>query len=156
MPEPSLESDSFLRLYVFRVEEGIGNACLLNFPDGTFGIVDWGTEAEGPIELVLSLVKKTRLRFIAATHAHEDHALGIPRLIERCAEENIKIEDFFYPASTLNKPEATLTDARKLALRFGIKMHALGINQLPTPAGQPYPVYLAWADDHHHLAWELR
>jgi glyoxylase-like metal-dependent hydrolase (beta-lactamase superfamily II) len=155
MPESSPGTDPSLRLYVFRVEEGIGNACLLKFPDGTFGIVDWGTEAEGPIKLVLSLVRETRLRFIAATHAHEDHTLGIPKLIELCGEEKIEIEHFFYPASTLHKPEAALTDARKLALKFKISTHALGINQLRNPTGRPYPVYLAWAED-PSLAWELR
>jgi len=141
-----------LTVHVFRVEEGLGNACLLQLPDGTCGIVDWGTEADAPLETALTLAAKG-LRFVAASHAHADHVLGLPRLLRECKNRSIPIRKFYYPASTVHKQNADLTEARKAAKAYGVRMSAIAVDDFSAPPGEWSPPYLAWADDR---SWDVR
>jgi len=148
-PAPS-PSDA-LHLHVFRVEEGLGNAVLLELPDGSFGVVDWGTQRSGPRRRALDLMAGSRVRFVAATHAHADHTLGLERLMAACADEGIAVERFVYPASTLNAPEATLTQARSYAKDSDIPMSSIEVDPFAGPRGAPEPPWLAWGPN-----WDVR
>jgi hypothetical protein len=141
-----------LRVYVYRVEEGLGNACLLQFPDGTCGVLDWGTQRDEPLESALQVAKKG-FRFVAATHAHADHTLGFARLLRECSRRGVPVEKFFYPASTLNQATAYLTEARKAARECKIPMSAVGVDTLLAPPEERRPPYLAWAADR---SWQVR
>jgi beta-lactamase superfamily II metal-dependent hydrolase len=145
--------DQSLVVHVFRVDEGLGNACLLQFPDRTCAILDWGTQQTRPLEAALRLAAKTRLRFVAASHAHADHVLGLPNLLRECSRRRIVVDRFVYPASTLNQETAYLTAARRMALERKIPMSSVGVDTLLAPPDQRRPPYLAWADDG---SWEVR
>jgi beta-lactamase superfamily II metal-dependent hydrolase len=140
-------------LHVFRVEEGLGNACLIQLPDRSWGVVDWGTQKEGPLERALDLIGKSRIRFVAASHAHSDHTLGIARFLSQCVKRNIKVEKFVYPATTLHKQAHHLTRAREIAFEHGIEMYSIAEDSFLGPPGKRQPPWLAYADD---LSWEVR
>jgi glyoxylase-like metal-dependent hydrolase (beta-lactamase superfamily II) len=84
VPAPSAQKGQSLTVHVFRVEEGLGNACLLQFPDETCGILDWGTQRTEPLDTALNIAGKAGIRFVAASHAHADHTLGLPKLLREC------------------------------------------------------------------------
>jgi hypothetical protein len=46
-------SEDCLYLHVFRIDEGLGNACVLEFPDHSCGVLDWGTEQKQPLKKAL-------------------------------------------------------------------------------------------------------
>src|SRR4051794_3600989 len=87
-------------LHVFRVEEGLGNASLLELPDGRFGFVDWGTRNPSAIETAFDLIGRHNVAFIAATHAHADHTMGIGDLLREAAARDVVVERFAYPATS--------------------------------------------------------
>jgi beta-lactamase superfamily II metal-dependent hydrolase len=141
-------------LHVFRVEEGLGNACLLELPDGTFGIVDWGTENDEQLDVVISLVRKSRFRFVVASHAHNDHTLGLEKLITRSFTEGIVVEKFLYPASSVpTKPgklkKTALVRARLAVYHAKIPSAYVAVNTLSDP--NQVPPTLARGKD-----WEVR
>lgn len=142
-----------LQVHVFRIEEGLGNACLLQFPDNTSGFLDWGTQHPKPLNDALEIAKHGRVRFVAASHAHADHTLGLESLLNECKKRDIIVERFVYPASTLHRENSHLTKARKAARECGIEMSPIGIDPFLTPKGTPDPPWLAWADD---KSWEVR
>ncbi|HEV2963337.1 MAG TPA: MBL fold metallo-hydrolase [Candidatus Angelobacter sp.] len=144
--------ETSLYLHVYRVDEGLGNACLLEFPDETCAIVDWGTQRQDALERVLTIAKKEKLRFVAATHAHADHTLGLPKLLRECKKRGIQVGRFVYPASTLHRENAYLTEARIAAMECGIAMSSVSLDRF-APPGQQKPPYLAWAEDY---SWEVR
>jgi hypothetical protein len=150
MARPRASPDALL-LHVFRVEEGLGNAVLLELPDGSFGVVDWGTQRSKPRLRALNLMKGARLKFVAATHAHADHTLGLEELMAECAAAGIAVERLVYPASTLNTPEAALTRARIYAKARKIPMSSIEVDPFPGPRGAPEPPWLAFGAD-----WEVR
>ncbi|WP_321472354.1 hypothetical protein [uncultured Paludibaculum sp.] len=147
------DQEPALLVHVFRVEEGLGNACLLQFPDGTCGILDWGTQRTEPLERALAIASEGGFRFVAASHAHADHTLGLAKLIRACHRRGIRVQRFVYPASTLNKESADLTKARVAALECGIPMSPVAVDTFQAPAGEWRPPYLAWAEDR---SWEVR
>jgi hypothetical protein len=115
-------------LRVFRVEEGIGNACALIFPDNTLGIVDWGTQNEKAIHDLLVQTEITRVRFVAATHAHEDHTLGLVHLMKAFLDRRLPIDKFVYPTSTLrNSSRDHLLRAREFAFDHKIEMYSVSV-----------------------------
>lgn len=142
-----------LIVHVFRVEEGLGNACLLEFPDETCGILDWGTQRPEPLDSALQIAGRGEIRFIAASHAHADHTLGLATLLRECKKRGIPVQRFVYPASTLNKESADLTKARVAAMECGIRMSPVAVDTFQAPPGEWKPPYLAWADDR---SWEVR
>jgi beta-lactamase superfamily II metal-dependent hydrolase len=150
MARPRASSDALL-LHVFRVEEGLGNAVLLELPDGSFGVVDWGTQRSKPLRRALRLMEGSRLQFVAATHAHADHTLGLEALMAACAEAGIAVERLVYPASTLNAPEAALTRARIYAKDRKIPMSSIEVDPFPGPRGPLEPPWLAFGP-----GWEVR
>lgn len=146
-------TEAHLNLHVFRVEEGLGNACVLEFPDQSCGILDWGTDAAEPLEKILQIAVRGRVRFVAATHAHSDHTLGLRRLLTECAGRGITIEKFVYPASTLYGEQFHLTKARDTAERLKIPSFAIGEDSFLAPPGERQPPCLTWAEDG---SWDLR
>lgn len=142
-----------LRLHIFRIEEGLGNAGLLQFPDNTCGFLDWGTQRKKPLDDALQIVGTGRLRFVAASHAHADHTLGLELLLRECKTRNILVERFVYPASTLHRENSHLTKARTAADECGVKMSAIAVDPFLTPKGRPDPPCLAFPDD---KSWEVR
>jgi len=122
-----------LYLHVFRVEEGLGNALLLGLPDGDWAIVDWGTQADEPLEAAMKLATGSRVRFVAASHAHADHTLGIERLLHGLGEAGIPVERFVYPASTLHRANAHLTKARIAARELKIPQSSIGVHNFDDP-----------------------
>lgn len=143
-------------LHLFRVEEGLGNAVLLRLPDSTFGVVDWGTQRNRPLDRLLELVKGSRLCFVAATHAHADHTLGLTRLLAACHAQAIPIDRFVYPASTLHRPESYLTQARLQARALKIPMSAVDTDEFQGPKGYRDPPWLAWGTDAWGTDWDVR
>jgi beta-lactamase superfamily II metal-dependent hydrolase len=135
------------------VEEGLGNACLIQFPDDSCGFVDWGTQKTEPLERAIELIGRSRIRFIAASHAHSDHTLGIAQLLRECHRRKLRIEKFVYPASTLNKQTADLTAARIAAHECNIGMYAVGEDSFTAPPGLRRPPWLAFDEK---LSWEIR
>jgi hypothetical protein len=142
-----------LQLHIFRVEEGLGNACLLQFPDNTCGFLDWGTQRAKPLDDALQIAKQGKIRFIAASHAHADHTLGLELLIRESKKRNIPVERFVYPASTLHRENSHLTRARIAAKECDILTSPIAVDTFQTPKGKPDPPWLAWADDR---SWEVR
>lgn len=138
------------RLRVFHVEEGLGNACLLQLPDGTFAVIDWGTQSDEALETFFDAVDGP-ITFIAATHAHADHTLGLTVLIDACKARGVDIGRFVYPASSLNKEQAHLTRARMKARALGIRTSAVNVSDFEGPDGPPEPPYLAFGD-----GWRVR
>lgn len=124
-------------LHVFRVEEGLGNACALRMPDGSWGVVDWGTESDEPLSTLLDLVGPEGFRFIGASHAHEDHTLGLPKLLELCVSRELPVDWLFYPATTLPKPDSPLTRARVYAKKHKIRDTVVGVRIRPPAAPEP-------------------
>jgi len=140
-------SEPFLKLHIFRVEEGLGNACALEFPDESYAVLDWGTQSVDALEKFLNLARGRRMRFVAATHAHSDHTMGLARLLIACADQGIKVEGFYYPASTLHEEQSHLTRARDQARRLNIRCSHIGEDTILAPAGERQPPCLAWAED---------
>jgi len=138
----------FLRAYVFRVEEGLGNAVLLQFPDDTCAIVDWGTQRDEPLEQALQLARNGRVRVVAATHDHADHTLGLVKLFERFVAAGVKIDRFVYPTSQLSDLDH-LTHARIRAKELKIPSHSVSVRT--NPKGTAEPDYLDWEDNF----WDL-
>jgi hypothetical protein len=134
--------------HVFRVEEGLGNAILLRFPDGTCAIVDWGTEKDEPLEIALSIAKRGRVRVVAVTHDHADHTVGLVRLLETFVAAGVKIDHFVYPTSQLGDLDE-LSKARIKARDLGIPSHPVHVRS--NPKGVWDPDSLDWEDDF----WEL-
>ena len=147
------KTEDFLGLHVFRVNEGLGNACVLEFPDKTCGILDWGTQEPEPLEEALNIARQGYIRFVAASHAHADHTLGLEKLLRECNRRKIRIEKFVYPATTLHIGDDHLTAARKAAAEFKIDMSSIGVDDLQR-AGEWRPPALAWGVDEE--SWEVR
>ena len=145
--------EPYFNLHVFRVEEGLGNACVLEFPDRSCGVLDWGTQKTEPLEKALEIAGRGRVRFVAATHAHSDHALGLKHLLTEFARRGIKVEKFVYPASTLHGEQFDLTKARDTAEQLKILSCAIGEDTFLAPPGERQPPCLAWAEDG---SWDLR
>ena len=145
--EPALD------LHIFHVSEGLGNACLLELPDESCAIIDWGTQRSEALEAAVKLINRRTVRFIAATHAHADHTLGIAKLLDRFKETGIVVERFVYPASTLHRAHAHLTQARLRARDRGIAMSAIAVDDFGDSPSPREPPFLAWAEK---PAWELR
>ena len=131
-----------------------GSACALEFPDRSCGILDWGTEAEEPLEKVLEL-SRHRLRFVAATHAHEDHTLGLGLLLRRCSALGIKPERFFYTAFTsgFNDRKISFFEALRAVDELEIDSVPIGEDASESPPGERQPRTLAWAEDG---SWDIR
>ncbi len=139
--------------HVFRIEDdgGLGNACLLELPDGRVGVVDWGTQHPESLRHALEIICDARVAFVAATHAHADHTLGIALLLEEVVRRGMRVERFAYPASTLNKKQAWLTRARQKAKDLGIPTSAVTVDDFQGSRGYPDPPCLAWG-----AGWDVR
>jgi len=75
----STASDALeVRLHVRHV--GLGDAFLLELPDNRCAVIDWGTAEENHYQYLVDVVGDRELAFVAATHGHEDHTAGLPRL----------------------------------------------------------------------------
>lgn len=127
-------------LWAFRVEEGLGNACALIFPDGSGGVVDWGTQRREPLDLLITLLQRSirpRLRFVTATHPHEDHCLGLEGLLIRAIESGITIDRLLYPTPIAGSPNNFLRAARLRAKELGIQMSSVALTTLPESPPAP-------------------
>jgi hypothetical protein len=148
---PRKRGAPFAELWVFRVEEGLGNACLMKLPDGRFGIVDWGTRDGAALDQVLGIVGEAPMAFVLATHPHEDHTLGLVPLLRALLARRIRVERLVFSSSTLRQGSA-LTRARQFALENNIPQSRVAAALRPVPGGGlPEPDYLAFGD-----GWEVR
>lgn len=71
-----------LGVHVFNV--GQGDSILLEFPDGSWGVVDCCQMAEFPEPPALSYLKQKRveaLAFVCLTHPHDDHYSGLSDIL---------------------------------------------------------------------------
>ena len=128
------------QLRVFRVEEGLGNACALVLPDGTLGIVDWGTSRAEPLRQILQLAQKApgkHVRFIAATHPHADHTLGLAQLLDGLLDAGIAVERLVYPTAVGLPAEDHLRRVRIVALKRKVPMSSIAVATLPQSAPAP-------------------
>jgi hypothetical protein len=50
-------------------------------PDHSCGVLDWGAQVGEAHEKALQIVDRGRLRFVAGTHVHSDHAVGLQGLL---------------------------------------------------------------------------
>lgn len=131
---------------------GLGNACLLELPDGSFGVFDWGTRDPAHLDRALALLDRRRLRFVAASHAHSDHTLGLAELLHACAQAGNPAERLIYPAASLHRGTADLARACEAALDLGIPQSAVTVDDF-RPAPRQDPPYLAWHED---FDWDIR
>jgi len=138
-------------LHVFRVEEGLGNASLLELPDGRFGFIDWGTRHPAAIQRAFELIGRHTIAFIAATHAHADHTMGIGDVLREAASREVVVERFAYPATSTHKRYAHLTRARETAVDLGVACSAVSVDEFETAEGPQRPPALAIGD-----GWEVR
>jgi ribonuclease BN (tRNA processing enzyme) len=141
----------YFDIRIFRVEEGLGNACLVKLPDDTFGVIDWGTQRSEAIQNLLDIVGSSEVAFIAASHAHEDHTLGIPQVLREFLQRGIKVKKLVYPASSINLRNNSLTIARSLVSEHNkvvhkteIEMSAVSYCLEPGPEGIQPPKCLAF------------
>jgi Metallo-beta-lactamase superfamily len=128
-------------LWVFRVEQGLGNACALIFPDGSGAVIDWGTCRDEPLQelwRLLSRVSSPRLRFVAATHPHADHTLGLEQLLTRFHAHGAQIDRLVYPTPLGGPGENALKRARHRAKALRIPMSSVAVATLP--GSPPAPV----------------
>ncbi len=139
-------------LKVYRVENGLGNACALLFPDKTLGVVDWGTQADEPLVSLLDETAPERVRFVAATHAHADHTLGIKKLLAGCVDRGIAVDRLVYPTSTRRPTGADyLFEAREYAFSQGIAMTPVGVSDFSSSGGSRHVPTLAAGE-----GWDIR
>lgn len=137
---------------IFRVSEGLGNACAFRFPDGSLGVVDWGTQDPEPLQH-LDLQSGTRVRFVLATHAHADHTLGLPMLLNACFDAGAKVDKLVYPSATLDSGARDyLAEARRIAYRRQIPMCPIQISPIPSLDGGPAPLVL---DSDEKWGWRI-
>jgi glyoxylase-like metal-dependent hydrolase (beta-lactamase superfamily II) len=145
-------------LWMYRVEEGLGNACALLFPDESGAVIDWGTEREEPLEHLMQLLlraKEPRLRAVVATHPHSDHVLGLERLLVRAIECGIQIDRFVFPTSIDGPGRGHLRRARERAYRLRIPTSTVAVSTLPESA--PAPVLaLGHIPGLPDLSWKMR
>lgn len=145
-------------LWTFRVEEGLGNACALIFPDGSGAVIDWGTNRDDPLEKLFALLQRRRsprLRFVAATHPHADHTMGIERLLSVLQARGVQIDRLIYPTPIGSPREGPLRRARHKARELRIPMSAIAVCTLPVMP--PAPVLALDADpDQPTDRWSLR
>jgi hypothetical protein len=128
-------------LWVFRVEQGLGNACALIFPDGSGAVIDWGTCRDEPLQelwRLLNRVNLPRLRFVAATHPHADHTLGLEQLLARFHADGAQIDRLVYPTPRGGPGENALKRARHRAKALRIPMSSIAVATLP--GSPPAPV----------------
>lgn len=139
-------------LKVFRVEHGLGNACALRFSDNSLGVVDWGTQTDAPLEELLTDPAPTRLRFVAATHAHADHTMGLRKLLAACVDRGIAVDRLVFPTST-QRPSGVdyLFEARCFAFDNGIVMTPVGVSDFSDSGGSVQVPTLAAGD-----GWDIR
>lgn len=127
---------------IFRISEGLGNACAFRFPDGSMGVVDWGTQDPGALEY-LNLRPGTRMRFILATHSHADHTLGLPMLLTACLNAGVSVGNLVYPSATMHTGATDyIAEARRIAYRHKIPMRPIYISPFSTLDGKPGPLLL--------------
>lgn len=138
-------------LHVFRIEEGLGNACLLRLPDGRFSVIDWGTRHPPSVAAAFERIGNNGLAFVAATHAHADHTLGLPTFFREASQRGLSIERFAYPVTSLHKRNAHLTRARLAAVDLGIPCSTVNVDEFETADGPMPPPALAFGD-----GWEVR
>lgn len=138
---------------VFRVSEGIGNACAFRFSDGSLGIVDWGTQEQAPLDR-LNLEKGTRVRFVMASHAHADHTLGLPKLLATCIERGVQVDKLVFPSSLMSsRNKDYLGQARVIARSNGIEMFGVGISPIrPLDSNAPTPLIL---EEDEEAGWRI-
>jgi len=125
-------------LFLTMLDVGQGESFIIDFPDGTFALIDAGpVSATSAILQHISsrVVKKKRFRWAAATQWDADHIGGFPGVLA-----NYKPEEFVYPGLDLGLCEQLLAtvDPTSPARRAVTKMHEtlLGSNVAHT---------LAWA-----------
>ena len=134
-------------LMIFRVSEGIGNACAFRFPDGSLGIVDWGTQEQEPLDS-LGLAAGVRVRFILATHAHADHTLGLPKLLNACLSQGVKVDRLIYPSAVMSSGARDyLGEARRIAYVHKIPMVAIQITPFTNAEADLRPLVLDVDDE---------
>lgn len=145
-------------LHVFRIPRGLGNACALVFPDRTLGIVDWGSQDEELLQEVLALATSGRIRFVAATHPHADHTLGLDRLFTACAEAGLIVDRFVFPvisppigadSDSTDPLTRALITAYRLRKTLKCELQQVVVSTLYEPGTRPPLV--AHADN-----WEVR
>jgi len=67
---------------------GLGEAIILRLPDGRFGLIDCYSPISLPVEKNLVITRlnalgATGLQFVALTHPHQDHFLGMSQVLEK-------------------------------------------------------------------------
>lgn len=91
-----LSSDTKLRIHF--IDVGQGDSILIQFPDGETSLIDGGSR--GYEDSVLQYLKRQgikRIDYLIATHPHEDHIGGLPKLIQ-----NLEISSVYMPKVSAN------------------------------------------------------
>lgn len=81
---------------------GYGESVILEFPDKTVGVIDVFREPQGAVPVIDFLEKhfdRPTVRFIAVTHPHADHCVGLSDLVDRYRAEEFFVFDTFQDAS---------------------------------------------------------
>lgn len=81
---------------------GFGESVVLEFPDGSVGVVDAFCDSQGRspvLEFVTSQLGVDSLAFLAVSHPHADHCNGLRELLEHLAVERLWVFDTIQDAN---------------------------------------------------------
>jgi len=128
------------RLRVAFLDVGQGDAAVIELPDGSVLVVDAGgfpgsdfDTGRAVVEPYLRSRKIARLDVLVMSHAHPDHAAGLPRLIERFRPRE------FWWAGVGGEGAAWRAVERALA-RSGVRVRSLRRGDLPLLAADTVAV----------------
>ncbi|WP_148313513.1 ComEC/Rec2 family competence protein [Sorangium cellulosum] len=132
------------QLSLHLLDVGKGDAIVIDFPDGSFGLVDTGpsSRGEGVTEWLDQRAQRGKFRFAAITHWDTDHAAGMPGILRR-----YKPIRFYHPADELplleklassgdsTNPAALAEEIRRARDKDTIEACLFARDRLDTPEG---------------------
>ncbi len=137
----------YTRLQVRRVQKGSGNACAFVFSDRSLGFVDWGTDDIQCLSTLLSAEHPTRIRFVVATHSHNDHTMGLRTVLEECVKLGLTVDNFYYPSvGRLQKVPSDLWKAIIYATNERIPVHPVSVQDFRGVPPSP-PILIARSNE---------
>jgi beta-lactamase superfamily II metal-dependent hydrolase len=83
------------------LESGKGETVLIDFPDGTVGVVDCCPSATGCRPSLVQELANREIAFVCLTHPHEDHGKQMDTVLDGCSVSQFwhslpDVEPFFY------------------------------------------------------------
>ncbi|HHV38097.1 MAG TPA: MBL fold metallo-hydrolase [Tepidimicrobium sp.] len=114
----NISEDYSNKLIVHFIDVGQGDSTLIEFPNGKISLIDGGTR--GASDKVIDYIDSLGIRkidYLIATHPHEDHIGGLPKVIR-----NFDIDKVYMPDKTANTIifEELLLEIKKKNLKINL------------------------------------